>query len=64
MSNVVKAAVVAAMVVSGLSAPRRAAAYSVLAHEANILKARFGNRVTYAQSPKSHVLVEFSFDKE
>jgi hypothetical protein len=58
MSNVVKAAVVAAMVVSGLSAPRRAAAYSVLAHEANILKA------TYAQSPKSHVLVEFSFDKE
>jgi Zinc dependent phospholipase C len=26
------------------------------------LKARFGNRVTYAQSPKSHVLVEFSFD--
>jgi len=36
MSNVVKAAVVAVMVVSGLSAPRRAAAYSVLAHEANI----------------------------
>jgi hypothetical protein len=26
------------------------------------LKARFGNAVTYAQSPKSHVLVEFSFD--
>ena len=26
------------------------------------LKAQFGNRVTYAQSPKSHVLVEFSFD--
>ena len=26
------------------------------------LKAQFGNTVTYAQSPKSHVLVEFSFD--
>ena len=26
------------------------------------LKARYGNRVTYEQSPKSHVLVEFSFD--
>ena len=26
------------------------------------LRARFGNRVTYEQSPKSHVLVEFSFD--
>ena len=26
------------------------------------LKARYGNRVTYAQSPKSHILVEFSFD--
>jgi hypothetical protein len=26
------------------------------------LKARFGSRVTYAQSPTSHVLVEFSFD--
>ena len=26
------------------------------------LKARFGNRVTYVQSPKSHVLVEFGFD--
>jgi Zinc dependent phospholipase C len=26
------------------------------------LKAEFGNSVTYAQSPKSHVLVEFSFD--
>jgi hypothetical protein len=26
------------------------------------MKARFGNAVTYAQSPKSHVLVEFSFD--
>ncbi len=26
------------------------------------LKARFGDRVTYAQSPKHHVLVEFSFD--
>ena len=26
------------------------------------LKAEFGNHVTYAQSPKSHVLVEFSFD--
>jgi zinc dependent phospholipase C len=26
------------------------------------LKAEFGNTVTYAQSPKSHVLVEFSFD--
>ena len=26
------------------------------------LKARFGNRVTYEQSPKSHVLVEFAFD--
>jgi hypothetical protein len=169
MRNVVKAAVVAAMVVAGLSAPRRAAAYSVLAHEANIdamwdstiapllrarfpnasaemiqnargyayggcviqdlgyypfgsrffsnllhyvrtgdfiaalirdaqdvdeyafavgalghyaadndghplavnravplmypkLKKRFGNRVTYAQSPKNHVMVEFSFD--
>ena len=30
MSNVVKSAVVAAMVVAGLSAPRQAAAYSVL----------------------------------
>ena len=169
MSKVFKAAVVAAMVVAGLSAPRPAAAYSVLAHEANIdalwdgtiapmllarfpevsgeqiqeargyayggcviqdlgyypfgsrffsdllhyvrtgdfitalirdaegvdeyafalgalghyaadndghpmavnravplmypkLKKQFGNRVTYAQSPKNHVLVEFSFD--
>jgi hypothetical protein len=26
------------------------------------LRAEFGNNVTYAQSPKSHVLVEFSFD--
>jgi len=26
------------------------------------LRKRFGNRVTYAQSPKSHVMVEFSFD--
>jgi len=26
------------------------------------MRARFGNRVTYAQSPRSHVLVEFSFD--
>ena len=26
------------------------------------LKARFGNNITYAQSPKNHVLVEFSFD--
>jgi hypothetical protein len=26
------------------------------------LKTQFGNRVTYAQSPKSHVMVEFSFD--
>jgi hypothetical protein len=26
------------------------------------LKVAFGNSVTYAQSPKSHVLVEFSFD--
>jgi hypothetical protein len=26
------------------------------------LKAKFGNTVTYGQSPKSHVLVEFSFD--
>jgi hypothetical protein len=26
------------------------------------LRARFGNRVTYGQSPKSHVLVEFAFD--
>lgn len=26
------------------------------------LKAEFGNDVTYEQSPKSHVLVEFSFD--
>src|SRR5512146_2162120 len=26
------------------------------------LKRQFGNHVTYAQSPKSHVLVEFSFD--
>lgn len=26
------------------------------------LKAAFGNSVTYVQSPKSHVLVEFSFD--
>jgi len=169
MRNVVKAAVVAAMVVTGVCAPRQAAAYSVLAHEANIdalwdstiapmllarfptasheqiqqargyayggcviqdlgyypfgskffsnlvhyvrtgdfidtliadaqtvdeyafalgalghyaadndghpiavnravpmmypkLKKKFGNRVTYAQSPKNHVLVEFSFD--
>jgi hypothetical protein len=169
MNHFVRAAVVAAMVACGLSAPRRAAAYSVLAHEANIdalwdstiapmlrarfpeatreqilkargyayggcviqdlgyypfgsrffsdllhyvrsgdfiailigdaqdvdeyafalgalghyaadndghplavnravalmypkLKKRFGNRVTYAQSPKSHVMVEFSFD--
>jgi hypothetical protein len=36
MSRVGKAAVVAAIVVSGLVAPRRAAGYSVLAHEANI----------------------------
>ncbi|HXD73411.1 MAG TPA: zinc dependent phospholipase C family protein [Vicinamibacterales bacterium] len=26
------------------------------------LRAKYGDRVTYAQSPKSHVLVEFSFD--
>jgi Zinc dependent phospholipase C len=26
------------------------------------LQKQFGNRVTYAQSPKSHVMVEFSFD--
>jgi Zinc dependent phospholipase C len=26
------------------------------------LKKQFGDRVTYAQSPKSHVMVEFSFD--
>jgi hypothetical protein len=26
------------------------------------LKAKFGNTITYVQSPKSHVLVEFSFD--
>jgi len=26
------------------------------------LRKQFGNRVTYAQSPKNHVLVEFSFD--
>ena len=26
------------------------------------LKKKFGNKVTYAQSPKSHVMVEFSFD--
>lgn len=26
------------------------------------LKAKFGNNVTYVQSPKSHILVEFSFD--
>jgi len=26
------------------------------------LKAQFGNSVTYAQSPRNHVLVEFSFD--
>jgi hypothetical protein len=26
------------------------------------LKKKFGNEVTYAQSPKSHVMVEFSFD--
>lgn len=26
------------------------------------LREKFGNRVTYAQSPESHVLVEFSFD--
>jgi len=26
------------------------------------LKARFGNSITYEQSPKNHILVEFSFD--
>src|SRR5207249_11916147 len=26
------------------------------------LQAKYGDRVTYAQSPKSHILVEFSFD--
>src|SRR5437763_11007545 len=26
------------------------------------LRARFGNTITYGQSPKNHVLVEFSFD--
>lgn len=26
------------------------------------MRARFGNNVTYEQSPKSHILVEFSFD--
>jgi hypothetical protein len=26
------------------------------------LKQQFGNRVTYAQSPKNHIMVEFSFD--
>jgi hypothetical protein len=26
------------------------------------MKTKFGNTVTYAQSPKSHILVEFSFD--
>ena len=169
MRDVVKAAVIAAMVVSGLLVPERATAYSVLAHEANVdalwdgtiapmllarfpdaspeqileargfayggcviqdlgyypfgshffsnllhyvrtgefvdalvrdaqdvdeyafalgalghyaadndghpmavnravplmypkLKAQFGNHITYAQSPRSHVLVEFSFD--
>lgn len=36
MNHVVEAAVVAALVGLGLSAPRPAAAYSVLAHEANI----------------------------
>ena len=36
MNDVVEAAVVAALVGLGLSAPRPAAAYSVLAHEANI----------------------------
>lgn len=36
MSNLVKIAVVIVMVVSGACAPRGAAAYSVLAHEANI----------------------------
>ena len=36
MSRVGKAAVVAAIVVSGLFVPRSAVAYSVLAHEANI----------------------------
>ncbi len=36
MSAVVRAAVMAAIVVSGVFAPRQAAAYSVLAHEANI----------------------------
>jgi hypothetical protein len=36
MSKVLKAAVVAALVGAGLAAPRSAAAYSVLAHEANI----------------------------
>jgi hypothetical protein len=35
MINVIKAAVKAAVVVSELSAPRHAAAYSVMAHEAN-----------------------------
>jgi Zinc dependent phospholipase C len=36
MSHVLKAALVAAMVVAALSVPRPATAYSVLAHEANI----------------------------
>jgi hypothetical protein len=36
MSNLLKAAVVVVMIASGLSAPRPAAAYSVLAHEANL----------------------------
>jgi hypothetical protein len=36
MRNVVKTAIVAAVVVFGLFAPKRAAAYSVLAHDANI----------------------------
>jgi hypothetical protein len=36
MHHVIKAAVVVAMVLCGLCTPRSAAAYSVLAHEANI----------------------------
>src|SRR5450759_444299 len=76
--GLVKFVIVGTMVLAGLCVPRQATGYSVLAHADNSghpmavnravplmypkLKAKFGNNVTYVQSPKSHVLVEFSFD--
>lgn len=42
VSRVVKAAVVAVMVLCGLSAPTQAASCSVLAHEANVEVVRVG----------------------